>query len=327
MYPLVSVVVPAYNAEPFIDDCLFSILNQRIKSMEVIVVDDGSTDATAERVKRFAESDSRITLVTQPNGGVSKARNRGIDLAKGDFVTFVDADDFLHPDALSRMMGILESTGAGVSICRLKSVKVNASARKVYEKYEGKAREDTSADYEVFDYLGAMEMALYQKFLMNSPCGALMRRELLGGKLRFREGTRYEDLDAFYRFYEEAGKIVYTDSPLYYYRNNPDSFTNRWSESRLDVLDVTDRLADFFDTRYPAMSAAAADRRFSAHFNILILMLRHGVDDTASIKRCLAVIRNGRRQALKDRKVRLKNKTGALLSYGGLPLLRLLAKL
>lgn len=297
--PLVTVIVPAYNAEAFLEECLGSIQAQTYRNLEVIVVNDGSTDSTEAIAQRAGRSDRRFRTVSIPNGGVSRARNTGIELARGVLITFVDADDRLHPEALKTMTDSLLENDAEICITAFAASAPESNRR---------------PKSIVYDYMGAMKDALYQKRLLNSPWGVLINRNFLGDR-RFREGIRYEDLDAFYRFYEGAKKIIYLDFPFYLYRHNPLSFINNWSEARLDVLDVTDRMADFFASRYPALRRAALDRRFSAHFNMLLLMKKHRVTNPEAMRRCREAVRRGRAEALKDPEVRIKNKIGALLSY------------
>lgn len=315
--PLVSLVIPAYNASEYLEDCIDSVSRQSYRPIEIIVIDDGSTDDTGAIASRLARSDGRLRLISIENGGVSRARNIGIEVSRGEFVTFVDADDLLHPLAIEAMVDAALSEGAQVCITSFeKGDKVPA--------FKGRAPKSRR---EIFNYREAMEVALYQKRLLNSPWGILVKRELLTPERRFREGTRYEDLDAFYRMYEGVEKIVYLTFPYYFYRDNPGSFLNKWSDSRLDVLEVTDRLVEFFRAKYPELLPAALDRRFSAHYNMLLLMFRHRIDNSGALQKCLSVVREGRLQALRNPRVRPKNKLGALLSYGGRPLIRLAALL
>lgn len=307
--PLVSVIIPAFNAEEFLMDCLLSVAAQDLRDFEAIVIDDGSSDSTSAIARRMADHDHRFSLFIVPNGGVSKARNIGIDHARGRYITFVDADDMLHPRALSQMHMHLEKTRSQVCVTAFKTFSATGETVWLFKT------KPSGCPVELYDYEGAMKVALYQKRLLNSPWGVMMERSLLADSLRFREGSRYEDLDAFYRFYEKALRIVYLPMPYYFYRRNPSSFINNWSPARLDVLDVTDRLLVFMESRYPQLSEAAADRRFSAHCNMYLLMKRHRIKDREALRRCRRVIQEGRRQALRDPEVRLKNKIGALLSY------------
>lgn len=307
---LVSVIIPAHNAMAWLEECLDSLAAQTFQDFEVIVVDDGSTDTTVPFVTDYQILDDRFRIVSQPQGGVSKARNTGIDHALGRYVTFVDADDALHPEALAAMYNAIKETGAPVCITGFTSWKGDLAGRGIKVYGSRKQRE-------IYSYRKAMKAALYQKRIMNAPWGVMMERSLLTPDRRFREGIRYEDLDAFYRFYEGVDKIVYLPYTYYFYRDNPEGFINRWSDSRLDVLDVTDRLEKFFKDRYPELKKAAADRRYSAHFNMLVLMLKNGVDNPAALERCRKVIKEGRWRALTDPNVRMKNKVGALASFLG----------
>lgn len=312
--PAVSIIIPAYNAEEFLAECLASLKSQTFENFEVLLIDDGSTDSTPQIISEFEQIDNRFKHVSIPNGGVSHARNTGIDLAKGKYITFVDADDILYPDALKTMYSCLDSHDEDVCITGFKN-----------SENPGKFKHSRHS-VESYDYQEAMQKALYQKRIFNAPWGVMMKRSLLGNSIRFREDTRYEDLDAFYRFFDGASKIIYLPSKYYFYRRNRKSFINTWNPSRLDVLDVTDRMTEYFRLKYPDLLKAAEDRRFSAHFNILLLLYRNKVEDMASVARCLGVIREGRKRALTDPKVRLKNKIGALLSFGGNPILKFLSK-
>ncbi len=313
--PAVTLIVPVYNAGKYLEECLRSIISQNIDDFEVIVVDDGSTDNSIEITKRICEEDSRFRLVVSPHRGVSAARNTGIDMAMGKYIGFVDADDCLLPYSLSILVDTARVTGAEVCIGGY------------YTGITYSPVTQQPFDVLVYTYSEVMRRALYQQIIINSPWGMIIERNLLGDDCRFREGIRYEDLDAFYRFYESARKIAVIPVPVYFYRQPTESFMHRWSDSRLDVLDVTDRLVNYMQERHPELAEAARDRRFSAHFNMLALLYRHGIDNRAAIDRCLAVIREQRGNALRDSEVRLKNKLGAIASYGGKGLIKFLSHL
>lgn len=302
--PVVSIIIPAYNAEKFIDECLLSACGQTFESIEIVVVNDASTDNTARNVERWMERDKRIRLVDlHENKGFSGARNAGIVSSKGEFLCFLDSDDCLYPQAIELLMNGIRQFGADVCKCAFKRSK-NFSA-KIYKR----------VNYKVFDYTTAVRLALYQKVILNSCWGMVIRRNLVVDGGLFREGIWYEDLDSFYRFFEHAAKIAYISEPLYFYRDNANSFLSKWNPGRLDVMKVTDRLVDFFREKYPELENAALDRRFSAHCNMLILMKRNKIDAPQAMARCKEVIRDTRKLVLSDGNVRLKNKIGALLSY------------
>ena len=312
---LISVIVPIYNAEKWLRDALASLRKQTYADFEAILVDDGSTDSSADICREFCIGDPRFRLISQPNGGLSAARNSGIGDAAGDWIVFLDADDELPPDALAVMMGHAKKNGADIVSGDL--IREIPSAM---PQGEGRAL-TVSADT-------AILIGLYQKKILNSACGKLFRKDLLNAfpPLRFRH-CWYEDLDLFYQAFERAEKICILDRTVYFYRDNPNSFINTWSDSRLDVLDVTDRIVSHMADRAPALLRAAHDRRFAAHFNMLVEMTRHGIDNPMQRERCLKVIKEQRLHELTDGNVRLKNKLGALLSYLGMPAIRLICRL
>lgn len=310
----VSVIVPVYNAGEWLGEALGSLQVQTYGDFEVIVVDDGSTDDSAAIVRDFCDRDSRFRLVRQSNKGVSAARNTGLDNAGGEWIAFMDADDVMPRDALAVMHEHARKSGAGIV------------AGGYVRGIPGKMPVDRGQSMTVPSDT-AILLGLYQKRILNNPWGMLFHSSIFKGEspLRFRRG-RYEDLDLFYRAFERTDKVCILDRTVYFYRDNPYSFINTWSESRLDVLDVTDRMVSHMAERSPSLLRAAHDRRFSAHFNMLVEILRNKVDNPKQMERCMKVIKEQRLNELLDGKVRLKNKLGALVSYLGMPAIKLLCR-
>ncbi len=311
---MISVIVPVYNAEEWLREALESLKGQTYGGFEALLIDDGSSDKSAEICQKFCDQDSRFRLVSQPNAGVSAARNHGIDLAAGEWIAFMDADDIMPPDSLEVMMQHAEKSGAGIV--------AGAYVRGIPSKMPKGEGDSMTIPSDT-----AILIGLYQMKILNNPWGMLFHSSVFKGEqpLRFRK-CRYEDLDLFYQAFERADKVCILDRIVYFYRDTPGSFINTWSEARFDVLDVTDRMTKHFSKRSPALLRAANDRRFSAHFNILVEMLRNGIDNPKQKERCLKVIKEQRLKELTDGKVRIKNKLGALASYLGMPAIRLLCK-
>ena len=312
---LISVIVPVYNAEEWVRDALASLQAQSYADFEAILVDDGSTDGSADICREYSEKDSRFRLIRQPNAGVSAARNTGLDSARGEWTAFMDADDIMPPDALETMMTAAAKSGAGIV--------AGGYTRGIPRHMPTGEGQSMTVPSDT-----AILIGLYQMKILNNPWGMLYHSSVFNGKrpLRFRQ-CRYEDLDLFYRAFERTDKICILDRTVYFYRDNPGSFINTWRQARLDVLDVTDRMAAHMSMRTPALLRAAQDRRFSAHFNMLMEMTRHGIDNPEQRERCLKVIKELRGNELTDGKVRIKNKLGAMISYLGMPAIRLLCRL
>jgi exopolysaccharide biosynthesis protein, sugar transferase len=310
--PLVSVIVPVYNAARWLPELFGSLRSQTYGNMEVILVDDGSTDTSAADCLQLSEGDPRFRIVRKPNGGLSSARNFGLEDAGGEWIFFIDADDMVQPQALERLVATALTTHADIVVgsfentSRMSSPPATRSPR-ILAPHE------------------AVAVSLYQTPPMNHAWGTLYSRGIFfPDGPRFTEGLWYEDLDLFYRLFERASRVAYLPEKLYFYRKNPSSFINTVSPARFDALRVTDKIERYYSGT--ALAPAARDRRFSAHFNMLLLLLRNGSDYPDVFRKAWDVVKCGRREVLRNPRVRLKNKTGALLSYGGIPLLKLISK-
>lgn len=319
-HDLISVIIPVYNAAQWLSETLDSLKSQTYADFEAILVDDGSTDGSAAICREYCSADARFRLISQANGGVSSARNSGIDSAKGEWICFMDADDIMPPDALDSLLRAAIQSDTKITVGNY--VRTNRKNFKFPSPASGPLPADTLSSEE------AIETGLYQKRILNNPWGVIWHESIfrVPDKLRFRE-CRYEDLDLFYRAFERTDRICVLDRAVYFYRDNPASFINTWSRARLDALDVTDRIVSHMADKPERLRRAARDRRFSAHFNILLLMLHHGIPLPDQIDRCLRVIKEGRLEELRNPEVRIKNKLGALVSYLGLPAMKILCRL
>lgn len=302
---MISVVVPVYNAETFLEECVRSVFDQTYREWELILVDDGSTDCSGAMIDAFARDDSRVRVVHQANGGMSMARNAGIAMARGEYVYMLDADDVLHYEALSMLLKGFEPDDVDLVI----------GGAEIKEKYvPGRVKK---CRYEILSAGDAIEDSLYQKRILHAPWGKLYRRELLE-KVRFTKGLCYEDLDFFYRYCLQCRRIAYTNVKLYFYRQHNASVMHTWSQQRLDVLKVVDEIEVFMAANCPRLLPAARDRKLSANFNIFLLADRH--NERAVADRCWRIVKSYRMGSLFNGKVRGKNKIGILLSYFGRPM-------
>ncbi|MCH5220522.1 MAG: glycosyltransferase [Muribaculaceae bacterium] len=310
--PKISIIIPAFNVEKYLGECIDSVLAQSFADYEVIVVDDGSSDNTLEVAVSKASKDPRVKVAHQENAGPSAARNNGLEMAKGEWIVFVDGDDMLLPGALDVFNEVALQTEADI-ICASSTdkylagvnlKKANLSSTKHYTPVQG------------------LTSILYQKELTASVWAKMYKRSVWE-RVRFTTGILYEDLDVIYRVFSEARKVVYIDTEVYYYRSNPNSILHTFNSQRFDVLDVTRRIEEQCRDNAPSLLRAANDRRMSAAFNMLGLIYAHGVagEYADRVKECTDVITHYRRQAITDPNVRLKNKCGALLSYLGFPVL------
>lgn len=301
---MISVIIPAYNAQAYLRECLESVLAQSFSDWEAIIVNDGSTDSTCDIAAGFTERDSRFRLVSTPNGGLSSARNAGIAEARGQWLTYLDSDDTLYPDALAKLMAAA-SVAENIDIV----VAGLSRSRDVAAATDGRV--------EIMSGLTALEQGLYQRSVTTSACAKLFRRGVVAD-IRFPDGLYYEDLLYCVETLRRSARVAVIGDVIYYYRDNPSSFINTFTQRRLDVLHVTARVEGLLEGD-EVLQRAARDRRLSACFNIYGLLAVHDRDGRYSdvSVQCWRLIKDYRRDSLLNPRVRLKNKLGILLSYMG----------
>lgn len=217
--PLVSFVVPVYNVAPYVGKCLVSIAGQTVRDIEIIVVDDGSTDGTGNVCDEFAAEDGRIRIFHTKNCGVSHARNIGIDEATGEFVCFVDADDWVAPEFAERMIALVLNSGANAAACGATRIGLNGNI--VWKSAPQKM---------VLCGEAALCGALRRDLYCGWPWNKMFRRKLLDDKgVRFDESLRYcEDLLFCFDAICAAESIAYDSTEtIYFYRDSPASVNRK----------------------------------------------------------------------------------------------------
>lgn len=305
--PLISVIVPVYNTAPFLDECLESIALQSCDNMEVTLIDDGSTDGSNAICRRRVERDGRFRLVECDNCGPSVARNAGIDVSRGEYVTFVDSDDVIARDYVTRLYAMMADADMAVT-------RVGGKMRHCDSEPLIMSRDD------------AMKSLLYQDGIDSSVSGKMFARHLFDEE-RFTPGIMYEDLDIMPRIIGRARRIVFRDEVLYFYRKRAGSRLSVFTRDRLDVLDVVGRIGEYVALNCPAASAAAKSRMLSAHFNMFVLLVRNGLGDSKEADACWDAISKLRMDCLRDKRVRTKNKLGIIASLPGRSFFKLLSRL
>jgi len=302
MDPLISVIVPVYNVEQWLAPCIDSILAQSYNNLEIILIDDGSTDSSGEICDRYENENENVIAIHTCNNGLSAARNMGLDIMRGEYVCFVDSDDILLPDAIRSLFSILSANKADISVGRM----LRRPAGNIGHKHQ------------VLRYSPrqAIEDSLYQKRLLNAAWAKLFSKQLFND-IRFTTGILYEDLDLIYKLFDRCKCVVYTTEPVYIYRLRSNSLVTHFNARRLDVLDVVDRIEQYMRQHHPSLIPAARDRVLSANFNMYWLMAANSIDNPEAKKRCWENIRLYRVQSLINPHVRIKNKIGILLSFTG----------
>lgn len=232
---MISVIVPIYNVENYLEDCINSILNQSYKELEIILVDDGSPDSCGKICDKYSKKDSRITVIHKENGGLSDARNTGIDAANGEYLSFVDSDDLLHKDFYLTLFNILIDNNSDISMCNF----LKFTNEKVNDKF---IKNPTIKTISNIDALNDLYTNKYVNYIV--ACNKLYKATLFKN-LKFPLGKIHEDEFTIPKILFKANKISIIEEELYYYRQTPNSIMNsQFNISNLDFLEaIDDRLS------------------------------------------------------------------------------------
>ena len=247
MTDLISVIVPIYKVEDYLDACIRSIVAQTYPHLEIILVDDGSPDRCGEMCDAWAEKDSRVKVTHKPNGGLSDARNVGLQIAAGDYIAFVDSDDWIEPQMYEKMLAAMKAEQAEICACRIRSCYPDRSLEWGCPEYRATEPEQTLA------------MLYNDTAYPVSALNKLYRRELWE-TLRFPVGKICEDAFTTYLLVHKAKRIVQLPEAFYNYRIRPESImTSRFSIKRMDEEEVWRVNYEFMKEHYPRIYPAAFD--------------------------------------------------------------------
>jgi len=233
---VISVIIPIYKVEKYLNECVKSILAQTYSDIEVILVDDGSPDGCPALCDTFAAEDSRITVIHKINGGLSSARNAGIEIAKGEWLAFIDSDDIIHKDMMLRMIESQKQTDSDIIVCDFLTFQDGDT---IYDI-------ESLGKMELFNSEEAVEAMFSNKGIGWGAWNKLYRKDLFD-TIRYPEGVLCEDKATTYKLYLAAKQITYIREKLYYYRLRNTSITgNKSRKFYLDTLDVSETICNYF---------------------------------------------------------------------------------
>lgn len=267
---LVSIIVPIYNAEKYLDNCIQSVLRQTYTNWELILIDDGSTDKSGRIAEEYGFADERITVFHQKNLGVSLARNQGIDEATGNYVVFLDADDELIEDCLAKTVNIAEETNADVVAGR------SCENQELFQ------------DRIIWTGAEALENSLKDHLFTYSACAKLIRREFIG-KTRFTPDIRInEDSYFVFQLLCKQNVFVLTNDVIYFYRANSESSSRTvFSEKYFDILKVSDLKYKKIEEQFPQMHDLAKNMLLKARMNVLRILAVRTRDEYRDVEKKL----------------------------------------
>ena len=288
-----SVIVPVYKVEAYIIKCVESIINQTYKNLEIILVDDGSPDNCGKICDEYADLDSRIKVIHKKNGGLSDARNHGIKIATGDYITFVDSDDYIESDMYQVLMELSQQNDADISACNMAYVYEKDSKVKRDDSHQLRQLTPIEAYDIMIDYYGKLRMGVWNK---------IYRRELFND-IWFPKGQLYEDLAVMYKVIFRANKIMYLAESKYYYLQRGDAITSQpYSVREHDRYQFMNEMSAFIREHAPEIYVYAVSyKHINGFLSIANRMIISSTYDIDFIKRIQKDIRSEKQWLLEGK--------------------------
>lgn len=260
--PLISVIVPVYNVAAWLPRCVDSVLAQTYQNLEILLIDDGSTDASGEICDAYAEKDPRIRVIHKKNGGLSSARNAGLDVSNGQYLGFVDSDDWIEPEMYAQMLALMERNEAQL-VCAGRYDVDGDTGRKTIglcpKRQECITGEELAGRIFLWDHCDS------------SACDKLYRRELFDG-IRYPEGKTCEDVPVTYRLALKAHRAVLCDKPLYNYFHRSGSISKgaKISGKTFHYSQHTAGILEDIRKNHPAIAPQAEFLRVHSLYHLLL---------------------------------------------------------
>ena len=312
---LISVIIPCYNVEDFLPKCINSVIAQTYRNLEMWLIDDGSLDSCGKICDDYARKDNRIKVIHKKNGGLADARNAAIDRATGEWIVFVDSDDYVSEDYIETLYGLVERHHCKVGVAWFQSFLENTEIKVVQPNYEE----------HVFDKTKGIEKMFYQELFDTAAWAKIYHRSLFETGIRYPYGLIYEDLPTTYLLFLKADKVAFCNRIIYFYLLRKNSLEGQpFNKRKLDsALQIIESILSHSEELI-SVEKAVRCRLLSFCYHILLEMPTDYADD----RRCVLerYVKENRLKVLLDYRARKKARVAALLSYFGMGTLRKVLK-
>ena len=241
---LISIIIPVYKVEKYLEKCIQSVIKQTYENLQIILVDDGSPDNCGKICDEYAKKDHRIEIMHKSNGGLSDARNKGLEIAKGEYIGFVDSDDYIESDMYEVLYNLLKQYNVDVSICNFYTVSQGKIAIK-------------NADNGIKEYnrIEILKEILLDNNIQSYAWNKLYKKDLFD-EIKYPVGKKYEDIGTTFYLLEKCNKVVVTGKPEYYYINRQDSIVNNVTETTItDYIELIMQRYDYIEENIKELSS------------------------------------------------------------------------
>lgn len=298
----ISVIIPVYNVEGYLKECLDSIINQTYDNLQIIIIDDGSNDNSGIICDEYAKIDSRITVIHQDNGGLSDARNTGLDLAIGEYISFVDSDDFISCDYFEFLLNNLIKYDSDISCCAA-------------YKYHSKDNYKSSYVNEVKKMTN--NEAIFHLIIEDSYCShaawAKLYKRQLFNKIRFPKGKIHEDLIVVPRLVGDSKSVIYNGQPKYFFRMREGSITRSgFSKKSLDQVFGYELLQEYITNHFPELLKYSKTKLLNSYFAFLGLIYINKKEKEFNIER-KAIINKIKENKFWDKDLNIKQRLSIII--------------
>ena len=300
---LISIIVPVYNVEQYLEKCVDSIINQKYKNLEIILVDDGATDSSSKLCDELAKIDNRIKVYHKENGGLSDARNYGVERATGDYIGFVDSDDYIDAEMYEKLYEAIKKENVDVAECNLKIIYPNRVELFTEQNY-----------YNVCTKQEYLEEYLKIEKIFGSACVRLIKSNI-AKKLKFPVGKLYEDTYYAYDLIEKVDRYVIMNNPYYNYLMRENSITNTKFNPRIfDLIEIVEKFRKTTYENYPGLKEAVDCRKMYAYFSVLnSILLEENYRDNEYYSEILSYFKRNYISLLKNKYINRNRKLSVIL--------------
>lgn len=308
---LISIVVPVYNVKPYLKNCIRSILNQTYKNLEIILVDDGSTDGSGEICDEFLDVDKRIRVFHKENGGLSDARNYGIKQSRGSLIGFIDSDDFIDKNMYQILYKNMKDTNADISICNHKIIWSTEEVKTIANNI-----------YEVFSPREALQIILSNKKFHSNAWDKLYKKSLFND-IEYPVGMIYEDIATTYKLISKSKKIVYSPYIGYYYFQREGSIIHSgFNENQMDMIRAYENMIQYLQNDFSDLTNNATAMYVNANIIVLKEMFKEKYLNSDLENKLISNIKEYLGIYINSEEYSIKHKLFALASIYCLPVFK-----
>lgn len=313
--PLISLIVPCYKVEQYLPKCIDSLLSQTYSNLEIWLVDDGSPDNCGKICDEYGAKDNRIKVIHKENGGLADARNVAIDQATGEWIVFVDSDDFVSEDYIETLYELVKRNHCNIGVAWLHAFNEGTEPSFYQPTYKEM----------IFDNMEGIEKMFYQELFDTAAWCKIYHRSLFEDGIRYPYGLIYEDLPTTYLLFLKTDKIAFCNKIIYFYLLRKNSIEEQpFYVYKLDsALKIVESM-ESYSNELKNVEKAVRCRLLSFCFHILLEMPDKYDDNREKI--LINYVRKNRLRVLWDMRARKKARVAALLSFFGMSTIRIIYK-